>query len=104
MLMMRRPPRSTLVPYTTLFRSTLLFVERDGTRREVRYWDPHYERNPDDHDLSGPEGARAVRDCLRQRSEEHTPELQPRQHRECRLLPATTTHVHGQIGLAHVRP
>jgi asparagine synthase (glutamine-hydrolysing) len=45
--------------------ATLLIVEPDGARREVRYWEPRYERNPDDHDLSAGEWAEAVRECLR---------------------------------------
>jgi asparagine synthase (glutamine-hydrolysing) len=46
--------------------ATLLVVEPDGARRELRYWEPRYERNPDDQDLSPQEWARAVHDCLRQ--------------------------------------
>src|SRR6476620_11993023 len=60
-LMIRRPPRSTLFPYTTLFRS-------------IRRWRPH---------------ATARRTCPRppsDRSEEHTSELQSRQYLVCRLL------------------
>src|SRR2546422_7694533 len=78
--MIRRPPRSTLFPYTTLFRSLL----------------------PRDHEvLEAPEGGQgvpqvapregAVRPVVRdrggiQRSEEHTSELQSRLHLVCRLL------------------
>src|SRR3712207_8381081 len=80
--MIRRPPRSTLFPYTTLFRS-------------------HHRRR-------GPHGARRLRDLIRpgeqlrrrrdplghvdhvrggpRRSEEHTSELQSRQYLVCRLL------------------
>src|SRR5258707_10072061 len=60
--MIRRPPRSTLFPYTTLFRSPRAGFH--GQRREKRGW-PH-------------------RSC--QRSEEHTSELQSRQYLVCRLL------------------
>src|SRR3712207_8928822 len=60
--MIRRPPRSTLFPYTTLFRS----VERDQDDR------PHRVRGVA---LRGPD-----------RSEEHTSELQSRQYLVCRLL------------------
>src|SRR2546422_11476180 len=62
-LMIRRPPRSTLFPYTTLFRSPRYFLA--GQRR----------RKPHGFDL------RAWR-----RSEEHTSELQSRLHLVCRLL------------------
>src|SRR2546422_7262406 len=90
--MIRRPPRSTLFPYTTLFRSPLqraieryvlsplaltivdrqapegdqfLFVRSDGSRIEVEFVDP---------------------DAPETRSEEHTSELQSRLHLVCRLL------------------
>src|SRR2546422_4872450 len=77
--MIRRPPRSTLFPYTTLFRSVLRSRRRPdahGLRRVVgRAGDraPHRPR----HSLAGPRG---------NRSEEHTSELQSRLHLVCRLL------------------
>src|SRR2546430_11369813 len=67
--MIRRPPRSTLFPYTTLFRSDMMFAVRttgkpvavmDGLRRAVDETDP--------------------------RSEEHTSELQSQSNLVCRLL------------------
>src|SRR5438552_11563666 len=61
--MIRRPPRSTLFPYTTLFRS-------------VR----HGDRDPD------PCQQREVRQVIADRSEEHTSELQSPDHLVCRLL------------------
>src|SRR2546422_7822941 len=66
--MIRRPPRSTLFPYTTLFRS----VHAHSGQRASRYGDHH-------------------RRCRGQpavgvRSEEHTSELQSRLHLVCRLL------------------
>src|SRR2546422_8239700 len=66
--MIRRPPRSTLFPYTTLFRSPA------RVRRKTRY--PFRRR-------SGPPLLPATA-CLR--SEEHTSELQSRLHLVCRLL------------------
>src|SRR3712207_8659240 len=81
--MIRRPPRSTLFPYTTLFRSGERPVEqRDaelapGQRRLDRDRQEMAEQ-PRDHERQGrPEG---------QRSEEHTSELQSRQYLVCRLL------------------
>src|SRR2546422_6689249 len=77
--MIRRPPRSTLFPYTTLFRS-LDGADRRGSREE--YADAVLRDHP-------PEGAgigRADRLALVQRSEEHTSELQSRLHLVCRLL------------------
>src|SRR5258707_9738574 len=66
--MIRRPPRSTLFPYTTLFRSLLQLRPRD--RHKAR---------------SGRSHARRLREAL-PRSEEHTSELQSRQYLVCRLL------------------
>src|SRR3989442_4129160 len=81
--MIRRPPRSTLFPYTTLFRSQTkvslqqvlhLLFERSGSRMktpsQVVYW-------VNTAGLSLPN---------RRRSEEHTSELQSRPHLVCRLL------------------
>src|SRR3712207_9452764 len=70
-LMIRRPPRSTLFPYTTLFRS--MFVKVGGYQNpvpEVVYVDQFRHR----------------REVLGVRSEEHTSELQSRQYLVCRLL------------------
>src|SRR3712207_8707033 len=87
--MIRRPPRSTLFPYTTLFRSDALaerlalvgegelgavlaqnLGDAPGDRVVVR--DPHDEAAPALHEAG--------------RSEEHTSELQSRQYPACRLL------------------
>src|SRR5690349_22340460 len=101
--MIRRPPRSTLFPYTTLFRSRALL---DGCRRDA---------SPDAHPLACPSGAHGGR-----RSEEHTSELQSRRDLVCRLLlekkkkkykpdiPAERQRPHNQLTLpnrylAHVR-
>src|SRR5690625_6438271 len=77
--MLRRPPRSTLFPYTTLFRSVLTF---SGHRK---YGDP-----AQDYIFSlllepGPARRTELRWTL-PRSEEHTSELQSRGHLVCRLL------------------
>src|SRR5258707_9350729 len=80
--MIRRPPRSTLFPYTTLFRSEPA-RDRGALVRDVvagpcigRSWDGGHPR---DRDLRRPR-------LLRRRSEEHTSELQSRQYLVCRLL------------------
>src|SRR5687768_18284602 len=71
--MIRRPPRSTLFPYTTLFRSP---VRRGREPTAAECWHRGQERP-----------AEAVHDRLgRRRSEEHTSELQSRLHLVCRLL------------------
>src|SRR2546422_5212417 len=81
--MIRRPPRSTLFPYTTLFRS--LVRERDPGRLRVRGVAAR------EGELAEPEPrSRALRrrggDLRLVRSEEHTSELQSRLHLVCRLL------------------
>src|SRR5687768_18248947 len=77
-LMILRPPRSTLFPYTTLFRSSFRFLadhRADGHQAAVR--------------RAGSAVAAAFRRegrGERERSEEHTSELQSRLHLVCRLL------------------
>src|SRR3712207_8119930 len=79
--MIRRPPRSTLFPYTTLFRSlwgALLY----GGRVVVVPFD--VSRDPEAfHALVQREGVTVLNQT---RSEEHTSELQSRQYLVCRLL------------------
>src|SRR3712207_7414988 len=84
--MIRRPPRSTLFPYTTLFRSviddyahhptevaaTIAAARERGAGRVLVLFQPHlYSR---------------TRHLAHERSEEHTSELQSRQYLVCRLL------------------
>src|SRR5687768_18184243 len=78
--MIRRPPRSTLFPYTTLFRSPRAArVRRRGARRSTPG-----ARGPE-LPAAADEG-RARRALIGARSEEHTSELQSRLHLVCRLL------------------
>src|SRR3712207_7488448 len=81
-LMIRRPPRSTLFPYTTLFRSGLVRQAFDRPRLRGVAVDQR-ERLPDLLVLQCTQPAGA---CGRVRSEEHTSELQSRQYLVCRLL------------------
>src|SRR5215813_14548630 len=71
-LMIRRPPRSTLFPYTTLFRSL------------VALRDPPHEVGVVQREMRGGEEGRDG--VVTVRSEEHTSELQSRPHLVCRLL------------------
>src|SRR3712207_7599814 len=97
--MIRRPPRSTLFPYTTLFRS---FVEDEAGRRAIAC------RTPPEEGLTivssrshgDPEALReflagrpvAATAAAGSRSEEHTSELQSRQYLVCRLLLEKNTY------------
>src|SRR2546422_4604151 len=74
--MIRRPPRSTLFPYTTLFRSPDARRGRSRSQRRRERRAPH--RRHELPQLRQPGKAR--------RSEEHTSELQSRLHLVCRLL------------------
>src|SRR5258708_23172764 len=88
-LMIRRPPRSTLFPYTTLFRSNVIPTPRiaaedaatvhlDIGAREAGY------TRPGTVDIATAGDPRLVREG--RRSEEHTSELQSPDHLVCRLL------------------
>src|SRR3712207_7821084 len=82
--MIRRPPRSTLFPYTTLFRSSGRAELSDGRRLWMRRGG--HDRDPTSaHQDSGRHRQR-IRTGMRFRSEEHTSELQSRQYLVCRLL------------------
>src|SRR2546429_5211905 len=98
--MIRRPPRSTLFPYTTLFRSKIL----EAALRVAAVLSNHAERGAlgglrnqpikigcivgDKPHAGGIRGAvlGEAHDGLHERSEEHTSELQSRLHLVCRLL------------------
>src|SRR5258708_15012785 len=68
--MIRRPPRSTLFPYTTLFRSPRFSSRASAARSRLMSWGPPF-----------------VSVCpVMERSEEHTSELQSPDHLVCRLL------------------
>src|SRR3712207_7665677 len=98
--MIRRPPRSTLFPYTTLFRSReVLLRAAPNLIRPLTFVLPHApQRRPTwlirlglflyDH-LGGREilpGSASINLAMAPRSEEHTSELQSRQYLVCRLL------------------
>src|SRR5258708_27498633 len=84
--MIRRPPRSTLFPYTTLFRS------QSSTMRSVQYAEKRLKApqqlslclptKPQSHSAR----LRTTSTAIEERSEEHTSELQSPDHLVCRLL------------------
>src|SRR3712207_7282409 len=78
--MIRRPPRSTLFPYTTLFRSDVALLVEDEARPEALA--ALLAKEALGHDLG--RDLHDARPGLR--SEEHTSELQSRQYLVCRLL------------------
>src|SRR3712207_8259446 len=90
--MIRRPPRSTLVPYTTLFRSRV--ADRVGHRGLDDLHPDHLAGARGERQRDGADAAEQVvhalvaaqRRELHRRSEEHTSELQSRQYLVCRLL------------------
>src|SRR3712207_7560489 len=93
-LMIRRPPRSTLFPYTTLFRSRPLRRQRAGYGAPERPLRAAPRGGPGDRIVNltsgqslGPmTGELAYAATKGARSEEHTSELQSRQYLVCRLL------------------
>src|SRR3989442_5000873 len=96
--MIRRPPRSTLFPYTTLFRSAYRKFHSSETALLQIY-----------NDLLLASGHRPVTalvllDLSSTRSEEHTSELQSRPHLVCRLLLEKTNNItSGRIFAPHCR-
>src|SRR2546425_9602882 len=83
-LMIRRPPRSTLFPYTTLFRSPLLRAAGGGPGRAARARPARREAGGEDRESDRARGPGA--DPRGVRSEEHTSELQSLAYLVCRLL------------------
>src|SRR3712207_7169503 len=89
--MIRRPPRSTLFPYTTLFRSGKPFPDREdhGDRDPLRLRRGARPAGPAAAGREAEAGPVVRADARRPRaarSEEHTSELQSRQYLVCRLL------------------
>src|SRR5690554_7028461 len=79
--MIRRPPTSTLFPYTTLFRSGFDFFPAVNTQTPERAGHPLVK-----HVLELVPGTGCPLEHMFDRSEEHTSELQSRPHLVCRLL------------------
>src|SRR3712207_8815064 len=85
--MIRRPPRSTLFPYTTLFRSAYVLGALSATDAAAGlYARRGWQRWEGPTSALTPDGAVRTREDDGGRSEEHTSELQSRQYLVCRLL------------------
>src|SRR2546430_9012899 len=89
--MIRRPPRSTLFPYTTLFRSD--HARRNGAKEAREHVDREGQHQPDVDQDHEPERG--------DRSEEHTSELQSQSNLVCRLLLEKKNTTHTIIPLLH---
>src|SRR3712207_7166108 len=82
--MIRRPPRSTLFPYTTLFRSQIDDEVKAASSNAFAFFP---RENANGHAEAGQKwDILGLRDPRHLRSEEHTSELQSRQYLVCRLL------------------
>src|SRR3989442_9719935 len=92
-LMIRRPPRSTLFPYTTLFRSR----SEAGLLLKLKL-DLHVHTNRSSDAFTSPKQLETIR------SEEHTSELQSRPHLVCRLLLEKKKNTaHGPQNVTHYK-
>src|SRR5690606_41979907 len=89
------PPRSTLFPYTTLFRSSRFLLREPSRAPRPHCWppppswvsqSPSWFRRPVRLRHSQASSASSARSAPRRRSEEHTSELQSRENLVCRLL------------------
>src|SRR3712207_8771378 len=90
--MIRRPPRSTLFPYTTLFRSKkweILIIDDGSADNTLKKAEKLAQKNAAIRVISYKPNrgyGAALKEGFTQRSEEHTSELQSRQYLVCRLL------------------
>src|SRR3712207_8276940 len=102
--MIRRPPRSTLFPYTTLFRSP---GERQQPAPAAEALEHGEEGGlalacePLEHRAQRVLGAERDDELVLERSEEHTSELQSRQYLVCRLLLEKNIHAQHAVSRRH---
>src|SRR3712207_7293719 len=102
--MIRRPPRSTLFPYTTLFRSDIARQQKKSIDVSIKGTDTLLDKMVLEL-IADP-----MMHLVRNRSEEHTSELQSRQYLVCRLLlekkkprPLCYSHTPAQHGRVYLR-
>src|SRR2546426_7916395 len=96
--MIRRPPRSTLFPYTTLFRSLLAFVKNlEIVLRQIghEFVAPVQNREQNVHEVDNRDDGR---------SEEHTSELQSPCNLVCRLLLEKKKNETHRAHVSHIAP
>src|SRR5690348_17533808 len=96
--MIRHHPRSTLFPYTTLFRSKAVVIAAGTVEAATLFPPPPLELSstpwrPDAVDTSSAPGPCLVQAVASRRSEEHTSELQSPVHLVCRLLLEKKKHI-----------
>src|SRR3712207_8593179 len=101
--MIRRPPRSTLFPYTTLFRSELFTKKMFGEKMQTKFRPHHFPFTEPSAEMDATCfvcGGKGCSVCKNSgwiellRSEEHTSELQSRQYLVCRLLLEKKKQIH----------
>src|SRR3712207_7585592 len=99
--MIRRPPRSTLFPYTTLFRSGLSILSQSTDQLAAAHGIVASGRSGavDRSEVSLRRGSEVPRSSGHARSEEHTSELQSRQYLVCRLLLEKKKNTHSFISI-----
>src|SRR2546429_4201466 len=101
--MIRRPPRSTLFPYTTLFRSSGPSLSENAQNDESRDSTGDLQRRGDRGRLPAGQGDTPRWHRL-PRSEEHTSELQSRLHLVCRLLLEKKKRTRSLQSTSHLAP
>src|SRR2546425_4706462 len=101
--MIRRPPRSTLFPYTTLFRSLIGIAEHFFQRRQIQIDRRYVERRRVEAVNAGEIDVppRACVNEKKNRSEEHTSELQSLAYLVCRLLLEKKKHISTKVLCTH---
>src|SRR2546430_12021422 len=101
--MIRRPPRSTLFPYTTLFRSGPHQLLGQKQIRLLKALLGQHGRGAVHHDDAEPdqENGDQKKDSIR--SEEHTSELQSQSNLVCRLLLEKKKHKSFMLSLSHIQ-